>query len=320
MNLVAAELSRLTARRFVQLMLVLLIGAGAVTVGTTLATSHRPTAIEWDQAEQQAQVERNRIADTLADCQRAELDEEYCRQLAERDPRAEDYLYGVFVFKDEIKGLVYFLISFLALFGFLVAASFIGAELTSGGMTNLLLWRPQRMTVLGTKLGTMLGAVLAVSVAATVLYVGAFWTIAEATGVRGDLDADFWSDLGLTLVRGLAFVLFVSAVAFGAATLGRHTAAAVGLIAAYAIVWEIGLRIVLEVTEAGRPDQWVLSSYIGAWMDGRLEFWDSNACRGFGPCEGTYELTWVHASAVFAVILIALVGGAFATFRQRDLA
>lgn len=42
MNLVRAELERLAARRFVQLMVVLLAAAFAVTVVTTLAGSHRP--------------------------------------------------------------------------------------------------------------------------------------------------------------------------------------------------------------------------------------------------------------------------------------
>jgi ABC-2 type transport system permease protein len=108
-------------------------------------------------------------------------------------------------------------------------------------------------------------------------------------------------------------VLFAAAIGFGAATLGRHTAAALGLIATYAIVWEIGARIVFEVVEAGRPDQYMLSSYIGAWMDGDVSFYDRYV-------NDQYELTWVHAAAVFAITIAVIVGGAFATFRHRDLA
>ena len=55
MNLVRAELERLTARRFVQLMLVLLAVAFAVTVATTLAGSHQPTATELQQANWQVE-------------------------------------------------------------------------------------------------------------------------------------------------------------------------------------------------------------------------------------------------------------------------
>ena len=49
----------------------------------------------------------------------------------------------------------------LALFGFAVGASFVGAEWHSGGMMNLLLWRPRRLALLAQKLGALLLSVLA---------------------------------------------------------------------------------------------------------------------------------------------------------------
>jgi hypothetical protein len=312
-NLALAELSRLAARRFVLLMTVLLIAAFGVTVATTVASSHQPTTAEWEQAEQEVQRAELRLEQLRQDCERRAVSPSYCDNYLEREPRIEDYLFGVFVFSAEITELAYFMIAFLALFAFLIAASFVGAELTSGGMTNLLLWRPQRITVLGTKLATVLGAVLALSAAASVLYIGAFYAIAEVAGVPGDVDAEFWGDLALTIARGLVLVLYCAAIGFGAATLGRHTAAALGLVATYAIVWEIGARIVFEVVEAGRPDQYMLTSYIGAWMDGEVSFYDRYV-------SDQYVLTWMHAAAVFAITLAVIVGGAFATFRHRDLA
>jgi hypothetical protein len=53
-NLVRAELERLSARRFVQLMVVLLVLAFAVTAATTLAGSHKPSASELISAREQA--------------------------------------------------------------------------------------------------------------------------------------------------------------------------------------------------------------------------------------------------------------------------
>ncbi|MFC0530047.1 ABC transporter permease subunit [Phytohabitans kaempferiae] len=322
MNLVLAELSRLVSRRFMQLMAVLLIGAFGITVATTVTNSHRPTEAEWQQAEDHVRFAEARIDEIRRECEQRALTPGFCDAYSEQQPRIEDYLYGVFVFSAEITDLTYFMIAFLALFAFLVAASFIGAELTSGGMTNLLLWRPRRTVVLGTKLATVLAAVLAVSVVATALYIGAFYAIAEVGGVPGDVDAEFWGDLALTVVRGLALVLFAAAVGFGAATLGRHTAAALGLIATYAIVWEVGARIVFSVLEAGRSDRYMLTSYLGAWMTGEISFYDPYVCgsRIMSVCDGRYELTWAHAGGVFAIVLAVMVGGAFATFRHRDLA
>jgi len=43
----------------------------------------------------------------------------------------------------------------LALVAYIVGASFVGAEWSSGGMMNLLLWRPRRLQVLGTKLAVL---------------------------------------------------------------------------------------------------------------------------------------------------------------------
>lgn len=322
MNLVVAELTRLVVRRFAQLMVVLLAGAFAITIATTLASSHEPTVVEWQQAEQNMRADQVQAEEARERCQ--ELPElgssSYCQDYANQEFRLEDYLYGVFVFEREIKPLTYFLVAFLALFGFLVGASFIGAELTSGGMTNLLLWRPQRATVLGTKLGTVVAAVLAVSVVSTVVYMGAFRMIAEVNGLPGELDAAFWGDLVLRAVRGLALVAGATVIGFSVATLGRHTAAAVGAIAAYAIVWEIGARVVLQVIEAARPDQWMFSTYLGAWMAGHVDLVDRRACEFVtGACDDTYSLTWAHAAAVFAVLLAALLTVAFTTFRNRDL-
>lgn len=318
MNLVRAELTRLLARRFTQLMLVLLVGAFAVTIATTVASSHRPTAAEWERAEFQVVQEEERLREMRTLCVAERANADFCRELESQRPRLEDYLFGVFVFEREIRDLTYFLVAFLALFGFLVAASFIGAELNSGGMTNLLLWRPRRLTVLGTKLGTLLAAMLAIVVVATAGYLAAFWVIAHTNGLPGDVDAEFWGDLAMVVVRGLLLVLGAAALGFCLATLGRHTAAALGAVAAYAIVWEVGARIVMEVVETGRTEMFQLSTYLGAWMDGDVTFYDGRCMGSFSDC--SYSLTWAHGLIVLTA-LVAIVGvSAFASFRQRDLA
>src|SRR5262249_10116209 len=143
-----------------------------------------------------------------------------------------------------------FLAAYLALFGFLVGSTFVGAELSSGGMTNLLLWRPKRLQVLGAKLGVLLGSVGLFSVLFSAVYVGTFYAIAQVTGYVGTVDSALVSGAGLLLVRGLGLVLIVTACAFGVATLGRHTAAALGLATAYVVVWEGGARLIMDMLNA----------------------------------------------------------------------
>ncbi|MFU8871051.1 ABC transporter permease subunit [Micromonospora sp. SL4-19] len=336
MNLVRAELERLTARRFVQLMVVLLLVAFAVTAATTLAGSHQPTPAEVSQAQAQAAQQRmeleaqhNRCLDIKAgkveaqendyvpmDC--AELDP----ALMEHPPIAADYLDGVFTFATEALPLLYFLVAFLVLFGFLVGASYIGADLNSGGVVNLLLWRPRRWAVLGAKLGALLGALLVLSAVASAAYLGVFWLIGQTAGLPGQLDGEFWGSLGATYGRGLVLVLLAAALGFAIATVGRHTAAALGAVAAYLVVWELGARLVLQILDAARPDQWMLSTYLAAWLNGEIRLLDSQACRVVDAssfCDGTYTLGWGVGLAVLLGLTVVLVGAAFAVFRRRDL-
>jgi ABC-2 type transport system permease protein len=321
-NLVRAEFTRLVTRRFTQVMVVLLVAAFGVTLATTLATTHRPSGDEMARAEQRAQSERTSIGLLREQCERAKLpdapfelrvryDRVDCRIYDPDQVTAEDFLAGVFSFTGSIRDLVLFLGAFLALFGFLVGASFVGAELTSGGMTNLLLWRPRRLHVLGAKLGTLLAGLTGLGVLATLLYIGTFWALAEVAGSPGHQTGQFWGDLLVVCLRGLALALVAAAIGFALATVGRHTSTAVGLLAGYAVVWEIGARLVMEIVVTDQPGRWVLSSYLAAWMDGRLELYDR---------AGPYTLQWWHSGLVFAVLLGAIVGGAFAQFRHRDLA
>jgi ABC-2 type transport system permease protein len=329
-NLVRAEFERLFARRFVRLMLVLLVAAFGITIATTLVGSHRPTAEELSQATQRAETKWNRDQQLYQDCvdgRQPGNDEmgraypEDCADIRAVRVQPSDFLAGVFVFDQQIRSLIYFLIAFLVLFAFLVGASYIGADLNSGGMTNLLLWRPRRMLVLGTKLGTLLAAALGVSVVAAAVYLGAFWAIAQGTGLPGDLDPEFWGWLSLSTGRGLALVLMAAALGFAIATLGRHTAAALGVVAAYTVVWEAGARIVMEIVDTPRPDLWMLSSHVGAWMSGEMRLWDDGACStSYRACDPSYSLTWLPALIVLLTVVGGLVGAAFAAFARRDLA
>ncbi|MFF5178925.1 ABC transporter permease subunit [Micromonospora sp. NPDC000316] len=335
MNLVRAELERLAARRFVQLMVVLLAVAFAVTAATTLAGSHKPTASELSAAQSRATEARQAMENQFQECLArkdgrlppSDNDGYYPSDCSEIDPTrqdrfpiAADFLPGVFSFANQAQPLLYFLIAFLVLFGFLVGASYIGADLNSGGVVNLLLWRPRRLTVLGAKLGTLLGMVLALSVVASLFYLATFWVIGQNAGLAGRLDGEFWRSLGAIHGRGLVLVLLASALGFAIATLGRHTSAALGAVAAYAVVWELGARVVLAIVDARRPDLLMLSSHIGAWLTGESEYWDPQLCApDSGTCDGFYTLTWRPALAVLLVITGALTMGAFAVFRRRDL-
>jgi hypothetical protein len=321
-NLLRAEFTRLVTRRFTQVMAAVLLGAFGVTLATTLSSTHRPTETEVARAERQAESEQANLRLVRDQCEGAkrpdapaEMRVRYqdvdCRAFDPAQISVDDFLPGVFSFTGSIRSLVMFLSAFLALFGFLVGASFVGAELTSGGMTNLLLWRPRRLQVLGAKLGTLLAGVGGLAVAATLIYLGTFWILAEVAGRPGQQTGQFWGEVLLVCLRGIGLALFAAAIGFAVATLGRHTSAALGVLAGYAVVWEIGARIVMEIVHTDRPARWMLSSYLTAWMDGKLDLTVGNSPEA---------IRWWHAGLLFAVLLGVVVGGAFTQFRRQDLA
>lgn len=322
MNLVRAETQRLLARRFTQVMLVFLLAAFGVTFATVVASTHLPTEAEIVRAEQNAAAAREGAEQWYRECLAANTATGDSGRAIERcghgpgPMETSSFLPNVFVFTDEIRPLLYFLTAFLTLFGFLVGASYVGADLTSGSMTNLLLWRPERGVVLGTKLAVLLGAVLATALVATGLYVGAFWSLGTLAGLPGDATGQFWIDTWLFLGRGIMLALLSTALGFAVATLGRHTAAALGTLAGYVVLWEMGARIVMNVVDWRRGESLMGSAYIIAWLQKSYTF-HTGCMTEFGACRET--VTYREAGLVFAAMFVAVVGAAFVNFRRRDL-
>jgi hypothetical protein len=330
MNLVRAEFSRLFARRTTVVM-VLVIAAllALIAMGFGLSSS-KPTPAELDRARvtaaaAQATWDENRreCLDVARGVITAPTDHRYppnC-DYGER-PTADQFLNYGFSFRREWEALYYTAAIILTLFGFVIGASFVGAEWTSGGMTNLLLWRPQRLTVLGTKLGVVLGGVLALAVGYLVAWTLAFLGVATTSGVIGEMDAAEISSLLLAFVRVVLIAVVGAALGFALAAIGRHTAMALGVGIAYLIAYELGTLIIFNMIGTEFPERFRLSTYVVAWLTKRYEFTErSFTCDDTG-CFGAqrYVVTWVEAGAVLAGVALALVAGAFFSMRRRDVA
>lgn len=335
MNLYRAELRRLGKRRFVRyLVLAALVVLVAVVAGTFLS-NEKVDAGAVAQAERTAEREFDRAVEATAqwraDCERSHASgapdlNQFPPNCADIVPPTRDmfpaeyYLPPTFVFRDEFPATLYTFTSLLVLVFFVAGASFVGAEWTSGAMMNLLLWRPQRLRVLFTKLAALLTGVLAVSVPAVALWTAAYWLTALLRGSAEGVTADAWRSFALTELRSVVLVVAAAAAGFGLASIGRHTALALGSVLGVLVVGQSGLAIIAGSLQVRYLELWLLPTYWIAWMDSSIEVTDWQACNGQQGCvPPTFELTWVHTGALLVVALALVLGVAAWLMRRRDI-
>ncbi|MEJ3743032.1 ABC transporter permease subunit [Actinomycetes bacterium KLBMP 9797] len=337
-GLIRAELRRLFKRRVTRLMLVLLVlGLGGIVTAISLTSEQLgPEQVAAAEARAQQDYERA-VVDyqrSIAECEAAEARGENTEERWGPDcgrqwsPQREDFQADWFLpyefnFRAEFGIYVGVFAGIVAMVAFIVAASYVGAEWHHGGMMNLLLWRPKRLSVLFTKLGVLLGSLLTISVVLGALWTVAFWLIGKYDGQTGQMTQGAWQSAALSGARGVGLVLAVAGVAFGLASIGRHTAMALGVAVGLGVVSEILLRMVLEaagVTFAGR---YVLSSYVAAWFEKSWKLTNWNSCNfstGAGECTpDTLIITWQQSGVVFGAGTALVLALAIWFMRTRDI-
>ncbi|MFG1605736.1 ABC transporter permease subunit [Actinoplanes sp. NPDC049265] len=333
MSLAQAELRRLTKRRFVRWLTIgTLVVMVVIAVGIFLSNQKvgpEQVAQARAAAEQDYQEALRQAGQDRANCERAPGTNGYpadCTQLYQPQPQdfpPDWHMPSTFRFKNDFGAVITTFAAIFVLLAFVVGASYVGAEWSSGGMMNLLLWRPRRLQVLGTKLGVLLGAVAALSVVVAVLWTLTFLAIAELHGTTEGMTAGAWRSTALTEVRAIVLILLAAAIGFGLASLGRHTAVALGVAAGVVVVLQFGLYLVLNMAEVPFGEVWLLPIWAVAWMNKEFKLEDYNSCQ-FSSVNGcqpdTLTLTWPMAGALWAAIFVVIVGAALWTMRKRDIA
>ncbi|MEV1285928.1 ABC transporter permease subunit [Micromonospora sp. NPDC049679] len=338
MSLFKAEFRRLLKRRFVRYMaLVGLLVLVAVAVGT-FVTNHKIGPAQVAAAERRAEQEYQQSVQWATQekqqCEKDKAagrtdDKRYPPDCAEMMPppreafEARWFLPSTFDFREQFEPMITAWAAILALVAFAVGASFIGAEWNSGGMMNLLLWRPQRLKVLLTKLGALLTGLLALAVVSGGLWAAAFWAIGNLRGTTAKTTAGVWESFALTGLRGIAVVVVAGIVGFALASLGRHTALALGGALGIMVVGQFGLGIVLRMAGVKFVEAWLLPTYLLAWMQKKviLEDWESCQASFSGECKPqTMEVVWQDGGTLLAVAVVLTLGAAMWMMRRRDVA
>ena len=331
MSLFKAETRRLSKRRFSRFFVLLALVALALVAAGVAVSNQKPTASAIAAAQAEAdrdfQEQTKNAAEEKQRCEAAPA--QYggkCDELwtpAREDFRAENYMPSQFDFRSSFPNMVITFAALFALVAFVIGASFVGAEWNSGGMMNLLLWRPQRVRVLSTKLSALITWLFGLTVVAAAAWTGVFWLIATFRGTTERMTPGAWQSIGLMGLRGLGMVLVAGVLGFGVASLGRHTAAALGAAIAVVVVFQFGLGVVLRLANVKFADAYLLPYWIAAWMTKSAEIIDYNAPCDFSVTEGcrqpTFTITWQMAGTAFAAVSIIIVGAAMWTIRKRDI-
>ena len=334
MSLYKAETRRLTKRRFTRWLVIgSVLALLAIAVGIFLTNQKlgpAQVAGAKAQAEQDYQQALQQVAADKQQCTAAQgtpSASDWAPNCELYQPSREDFDYhgyvpSTFEFAKTFKIMVTTLAAIFALMAFVIGASFVGAEWSSGGMMNLLLWRPQRLRVLGTKLAALLIGLTGLTVLAEAAWTGIFWLIGSTRGTTTGMTSGAWQSLTLTELRALALVLAAAALGFGLASLGRHTAMALGAAIGVVILFQFGLVTVLSLAKVKFAEALLVPYWVQAWMDKsvKIENWDNcNFSSSQGCQPDTLTLTWQMAGGVLSVAIVLVVGAAIWTMRSRDI-
>lgn len=233
---------------------------------------------------------------------------------------AESYIWTyTFSFEEEGPFLLIGVVVVAGLIMMMLASSAIGAEWSSGGMSNLMVWHPNRMQLWGAKLGAALTVCAGAVVALTALGFGLLMLTAAVRGDVGNLDGQWWEETLEYLLRAGILALGMTTLGASLAMLGRHTAIAGGVIAGYLIVGDLIVRMTSMALPVSYPERLSLYTWVTAWITGRIELYDWGN-SGMDMTPDVMVITWGDAGVMLGAIV--LLFGALATwsFQRRDAA
>ncbi len=324
MRLLRVELRRLAARRVFRVLVLLAFLALALLLGKAAWDSHPPTPAQLAAAQKQAELARKQmppVEQQIKDCENAKAAGQGppkdfdCTTIA-HEPQTSDFLTDhIFRFRDQApSGLTGFSVV-LALLGFVVGASFVGAEWSAGTMGSLLTWEPRRLKVLATKGAALALLLAAVGAALLAGFLAASYGIAAWRGDTTGATRGLLLSLGLTGLRGTVLGAGAALGGFAVAGTLRSTTAALGLGFAYFVGGEILLRNFWR----GSPP-WLLTSNVGAWLIHSFHI-DTFVCppQGGQCLQKTVRLSQAHGGAYLGVLLVAALLVWAVSFRRRDV-
>ena len=202
----------------------------------------------------------------------------------------------------------------VAILGFVVGASSIGAEWGAGTMQALLFWEPRRVRVVLAKAAALVAVLIAYLAVAEV--VGLTTTVLNGAlrGTTDGITGGLWQSSLLGAARGAGLVVFTGLFGFAIAGLARVTAAALGVGFVYFVILENLVRVF-------RPGwvRFLVSDNIAAVLTKGTNVPTAHARQSYDELGLAYRLTGQRAAITLAVYLLVLVGAFAVSFQRRDV-
>ena len=299
MNTVGVEIRRLLGRRMVRL-LVLLAVAGMVLAATISFFRARGTD---EFLERRLARKDKKVQECLAgevrfpkwvNLENEDAVEEFCEF---RRPYVEDPRFHL----SDMPGILEAASGVWIGLALIVGASFIGAEWHSGNIATTLTWEPRRARLYLSKALALALCVFVAAIALQILLSLLLAPVAIFRGTTAGLDGGFWGDMASVMGKAGFLAVAIGLLGFGLASIGRNTAAAVGMMFGYTAVIETLVRAV-------RPHWfgWLLTDNIILFMSGEVTM--------FGDKRSV-------SAAFLTVCLYALVPllVGLALFKRRDV-
>ena len=299
--LLGVEWRRVLARRLVRVSAALAVLAVLAAGAIAFLVSRDTDAASLAQAQAARQVEVQRCIAGQLEGVPADITPEERAQFCEQRfiPPVPDRRFHYEHLPEILVGTS----GFAIILGWLLGASLVGAEWHAGTMATLLTWEPRRARVLIAKLVAAGTLVFALTVVLQLLLGVALLPAGLFRGTTDGLDSDWLRSLSGVGLRVAAVSVVGATLGASIATLGRNTAAALGIAFGY-------LAIVENAIRGLRPNwsPWLLGDNIIVVITNQTQ----NT-----PLVGRSTL---GAAALVACYTLALLAAALFAFRRRDIA
>lgn len=323
-RLLRAELLRLRSRRLTWLALgavLLIVALTQIAVYTSVrpltVTEQNQARVAFAEAQQDYEKNKEQYQREAEDCVAQGNPREVCEY---PPPKIDDFAQRSVSTFSEVAELSLTVTAFVAgLALLLLSASVVGAEFSSGSLSNWLSFVPERTKVYASKLVALLLGGVGATAVLTALTIGA--TVAMTRIAGADV-----GDLGPTLEMGgraLLIALVAVVVGFGLAVLTRHTIAAAGTVLGYLFLSFV-LSIMMNVLPALQALRQVLPENNAlALLNNGFKYVNYVNTKGddgqYSYTETEHVITFAQGSLYWAVVLVAVLAVSYLVFRRRDL-